>query len=80
MTTHERLRAIFRQALQLPPGTDVDTVAYRQTPQWDSVAHMQLVSQLESAFGVMLETSEILELSNFEKAVATVIKHGAPTT
>ena len=74
--TLARLREAFTTALELAPDVDHETLAYRETPTWDSVAHMQLVVAIEGAFDVMLETEEVLALSSFPEARSILRKHG----
>lgn len=71
-----RLRQAFTDALELPAGIDHTTLAYRETPTWDSLAHMQLVIAIESAFDVMLETEDVLALSSFTEACVILRRHG----
>jgi acyl carrier protein len=71
-----RLKAAFTEALELPANADHDTLAYRETPTWDSLAHMQLVIAIEGAFDVMLETEQVLALSSFAEARAILRTHG----
>lgn len=68
MTNTEKLRTAFAQALQLAEAQITEDLAYNQIPQWDSVAHMALVAELESAFDVMLDTDDILAMSSVAKA------------
>lgn len=68
MTNSEKLQAAFAQALQLPPGQITDELAYNQIPQWDSVAHMALVAELETVFDIMLDTDDILAMSSVAAA------------
>ncbi len=70
------LRAVFVEALGLPPDTDVDALTYRSVPQWDSVAHMALIARLESRFDLMLETDEVLDLSSFARCREILAAHG----
>ncbi len=70
MPTLNDLEAVFRRSLELPDEIDARTLAYRAVPQWDSVAHMRLVADLEEAFGVHLEMDEVVDLSSFEAARA----------
>jgi len=67
-----RVRAIFIEALQLDDGIDARTLRYNETDGWDSVGHMTLVAALETEFDCMFETDDILDMSNFDKAVDTV--------
>jgi acyl carrier protein len=71
-----RLREAFTSALELAPDADHEALAYRETPTWDSVAHMQLIVAIEGVFDVMLETEEVLALSSFPEARNILRKHG----
>ena len=73
----QRLQTAFREALELGPEVDVTTLTYRGVPQWDSVAHMQLVSALETEFDIMLDTDDVIGLSSFAEAEKIVRKYGA---
>ncbi|MCA0375348.1 MAG: acyl carrier protein [Gemmatimonadetes bacterium] len=74
--TLDRLKAAFSAALELPADADHAALAYRETPTWDSVAHMQLVVAIENAFDVMLETEDVLALSSFTESMVILRKHG----
>ncbi len=71
-----KLRAAFVEALALPADTQVETLTYRGIKQWDSVAHMQLISAIEGAFDLMLETDDVIGMSSYAKAQEIVRKHG----
>ena len=71
-----KLQAAFREALDLGADVDVATLAYRGIAQWDSVAHMQLVSMIETAFDLMLETDDVIGMSSYAKAKEIVRKYG----
>lgn len=74
--TLDRLKAAFTSALELSADADHAVLAYRETPTWDSVAHMQLVVAIENTFDVMLETEEVLGLSSFTESMVILRKHG----
>lgn len=71
-----RLQAAFCQALSLPPDVDYNSLAYASTKGWDSVAHMALIAEIESAFDIMLSTDDVIGMSNFQIARETVARHG----
>ena len=75
MSNLDRLRSAFRSALGLPEDVDVDGLEYRGIEQWDSLAHLQLVAEIEDAFDVMIDTDEVIDLSSFDKAVEILGKH-----
>jgi acyl carrier protein len=72
----DKLQTIFSEALGLPAEVDWATLAYRKVPEWDSVAHMQLVGEIEEAFGVMLDTTDVLGMSSFAAARDILSKYG----
>lgn len=76
MRTLEQLRSAFRQGLGLDAAASVDTAEYRKVAEWDSVAHMQLVMEVEGAFDVMLSTEDVLALSSFHAAREILERHG----
>jgi acyl carrier protein len=76
MNNHEKLVNCFTGALGIPSNLVIDTLGYNNIAQWDSVAHMALVTELESAFDVMLDTDEILAMSTVLDTREILVKHG----
>lgn len=60
-----KLDAAFRTVLGLDPDVDLTQIAYGETKRWDSVAHMQLVASLEQEFDIMLDTDEVIAMSDY---------------
>jgi len=71
----ERLKACFRTILNLPDDADCAALKYRDTPTWDSLAHMQLIAEIETVFDIMLDTDEVIGMSDFPTAVGMVKAH-----
>lgn len=42
-----------------------DSLEYRGIEQWDSVAHMQVVAEIEDAFDIMMEIDDVIAMSSF---------------
>ena len=76
MSSVEKLKRAFVEALGLPAETEVAKLAYGADPHWDSVAHMQLAARIEQDFDIMLDTEDVIGMSSFERAVAILTKHG----
>lgn len=78
MTTSstEKLKHAFVSALGVSPDGDFDSMAYGQTPGWDSIAHMALISEIETAFDIMLATDNVIGMSSFLKAKEIVTRNG----
>lgn len=72
----ERLRSCFSQSLGIPMEQVIDDLTYNSIEQWDSVGHMTLVADIETAFDVVLDTDDILNLSSVREAVSILRGHG----
>jgi citrate synthase len=57
-----RLEDVVAHALHVSPSTVTDTLAVNAVPQWDSIAHVELMLALEQAFGVTIDEERMLEL------------------
>lgn len=44
-----------------------DDLAYNSIPEWDSLAHMALVAEIELQYGLMLDTDDIVAMSSTRK-------------
>ena len=51
-------------------------LAYQSIPEWDSVGHMALVAEIETAFDVRLDSDDIIGMSDVFKAIEILQKHG----
>ena len=48
---------------------------YDAIPEWDSIGHMMLISELEDAFNITLETNDIIDFSSYEKGKEIMEKY-----
>lgn len=71
-----KLTKAFSSSLSIEESHIEDDLQYNSIPQWDSVAHMILVAELENVFEVMLETDDIIGMSSVAKAKEILTKHG----
>ena len=70
-----RLKSAFQEVLGIPASTDFESLVYQGIPEWDSVAHLQLISAIEREFAVMIDTDDVLDMSSFKKAKSILAKH-----
>ena len=75
MPASSELKAAFTETIGLAPDTDFDSVAYGKTAGWDSVAHMALISAIESKFDIMLDTEDVIGLSSYPEAKKILAKY-----
>jgi acyl carrier protein len=54
---------------------DVESLTYQSVTEWDSVGHMELIAVLEDAFGITMDTDDIIDFSSFEKGKEILKKY-----
>ena len=55
---------------------DVSTAKMGDTSDWDSVGHMELITEIEEKFGIELETEDILGFTSYTKGIEILNKYG----
>jgi acyl carrier protein len=66
-TSSQKLDDAIRTGLALPDTLDITGIAYGHTEEWDSVAHMQMVVAIENAFGIMIDTDDVIAMSDYHE-------------
>ena len=61
----ERYNNAFSVALGIPVEQVNDEISFGTTPEWDSVAQMELISSIEAAFGISLDIDALMELDSY---------------
>jgi acyl carrier protein len=75
MKNKEKLVKAFSEALGVKEEMITDELEYNSIPEWDSVAHMSLIAEIEDAFDIMLDTDDIIDMSSPAKALEIVEKY-----
>jgi acyl carrier protein len=75
MNTTQTLQDIIAAALSIPAEQVTDDLSYQSIPEWDSVSHIYLITELEATFNITIDTDEVLEMSSVEKVKKTLRKH-----
>lgn len=75
MNNEQKLREIFAEALGIELAQVTDELMYNSIPEWDSIAHMALISEIDDAFDTMLDTDDVLDMSTFAKAKEILAKY-----
>lgn len=55
---------------------EVEKFVYKDTPEWDSIAHMTLIAGLEDAFGIELEPEDMLAITSYTSGLEVLNKKG----
>lgn len=73
MTNLEKYNKAFMETLEI--GEDrLEGLKYQDIAAWDSVGHMSLVSAIEDAFDIMMDTDDIIDFSSYEKGKEILAK------
>ncbi|MGA3600100.1 acyl carrier protein [Lysinibacillus agricola] len=75
MTNEEKLRRIFAEALEIDISQVTEDLTYNTIPEWDSIAHMALIAEIDDQFDTMLDTDDVLDMSTFAKAKEILVKY-----
>lgn len=75
MNTTQTLQDIIAAALSIPAEQVTDDLSYQSIPEWDSVSHIYLITELEATFNITIDTDEVLEMSSVEKVKEILRKH-----
>lgn len=70
----ERIRAIMARVLRLPAERIGEDAAIGGVPNWDSTAHMRMMLALEDEFGIVLNETQMVEMTSFER-IRTTVEH-----
>lgn len=76
MNEPNKLSNAFMTALGMQDSAEIEKAEYGVTAGWDSMAHMQLISEIESVFDVMLDTDEVISMSSYQRAKEILKAHG----
>lgn len=74
MTNLEKYQDAFMEAFDVAPS-QLEGLAYQSITEWDSIGHMGLIAALETAFDIMMDTDDIIDLSSFEKGKEILKKY-----
>lgn len=74
MTNLEKYTNVFMETFSVSEE-EAKNLKYQSIDAWDSVGHMGLVSALEDAFDIMMDTDDIIDLSSFEKGKEILAKY-----
>jgi len=59
-----KLKTVFEKVLEEKNITITRELAAQDIEKWDSLRHIQLISEVESAFGIKFKLREILHMNN----------------
>lgn len=76
MSNLEKYNEVFCKVLNVQADLLNDSFTFKSVPQWDSVAHLTLISELEEAFDVFFDSEDILHYGSYENGKKILEKYG----
>lgn len=76
MENLEKYRKCFCDIFSLETDSEAEAAKLGSTPDWDSVGHMELVTEIEDAFDIMFETEDILKFTSYAEGMEILKKYG----
>lgn len=74
MTNQEKYKQLFTEVFEIEES-ELKTLEYQGIEAWDSVGHMSLITEIEDAFDLMLDTDDIIDFSSYEKGMEILRKY-----
>ena len=74
----KRFQAVVMQSLHIKEKQFRPDLRMGDIDEWDSVAHLDLVSAIEEAFGVRFKAEDIVEITSLEELRARILRSHAP--
>ena len=71
----KKYKKIFQESLSIDNKTFNKNLKYNDIPEWDSIGHMTLMSDLEEGFNISIDTDDIIDFSSFKKGIQILKKY-----
>jgi acyl carrier protein len=75
MSSKKKYQEIFIKSLAINEKNFNEDIKYNDVPEWDSIGHMTLISDLEDGFEINIETDDIVDFSSFTKGIEILKKN-----
>lgn len=72
----ERYTRLFTEVFSVSIDALNEHFTFAGVPQWDSMAHMELIAALEDEFDILLEPEEITNFGSYEHGKQILAAHG----
>ena len=78
-STDKKLKTILAKVLLIEESQISDEMSRKTVKEWDSMAHLMLVSEIESVFEVTMDDDDIMEIQTVADIKKTLQKLGIAT-
>ena len=64
--TRKNVEQLLVDLLELNGDIDWSLIRYQQTPQWDSLVHMAIISELETVLSINLSPEDVTQMRSID--------------
>ncbi len=76
MDNLKKYNEVFCKVLGVTEASLNERFTFKDVPQWDSVAHLSLISELEETFDVFFESEDILHFGSYLNGIEIMKRYG----
>ena len=76
MDNLKKYNDVFCRVLSVNESELNENFTFKDMPQWDSVAHLSLISELEDEFDILFESEDILHYGSYLNGIEILKKYG----
>ncbi|KZZ82542.1 acyl carrier protein [Bacillus sp. SJS] len=76
MRNIEKYRNAFINALDIEEDAVCENLVLGATPEWDSIGHMALISEIEDVFDVSLDSEWMTEFNSYQSGIELLKRLG----
>ena len=65
----------FIEAFELEDKNQLSDLKYQSIDEWDSIGHMALMAELESAFEITIKTDDLIVFESYKQGVDILARY-----
>jgi len=75
MNNLDKYNKAFIDSLSINEKKLHQDLKFNEIPEWDSIGHMALISNLEETFKITMETDDVIDFSSFSRGKKILEKY-----
>ncbi len=68
----DKIIALIEEILKVAPGTITEDTQIADVEQWDSLAHVMIIGELEGKLGISIPLDEAIEITTMKELLEKV--------
>lgn len=76
MTNQDKYQAIFMDLFSVSAEELIPDFTFQEQDMWDSLAHLQLIGELEDTFDILFDSEDILNYGSYNNGIEILKRYG----